>query len=273
MAKYKGYCFTINNPGAFDVIDLEQLRNHCSLEYLVYGKEVGENGTPHLQGFVRFKSQVHFTAIKRLLTRAHIEAQKGSSQQAADYCKKDGDYTEYGELPVKENQKEKWARIIKYSENGEYEKIKDEYPNVYFLYYAKIMSLRRPVTTINNELTNEWWVGPTGTGKSSQLWRDFPDHFPKQLNKWWCGYNGEDTVALEEMNPDAGKYLAHYIKIWADRYPYSGEIKGGTLKKIRPTRIIILSNYSIEECFPNCNDQLPIKRRFKVIKFNTLITN
>lgn len=271
--KHKGYCFTINNPGAFDAIDLEQLRNHCSLEYLVYGKEVGELGTPHIQGFVRFKSQVHFTAIKRILSRAHIEIQKGTSVQAAEYCKKDGDFVEYGSLVVKKTAKEKWRDIVQWSETGEVEKIRDEYPDVYFLHRPKILSLRSAAPSILDELSNEWWVGKTGTGKSSKLWRDYPDHYSKQLNKWWDGYNGEHTVAIEEFNPESGKYLAHFVKVWADRYPFPAEIKGSCLKRIRPLRVIILSNYTPEECFSNENDLGPILRRFKVVHFRSLTNN
>ena len=60
---------------------------------------------------------------------------------------------------------------------------------------------------------------------------------------------------------------ASALKRWADRYPFTGEIKGGTLQRLRPTKLIVLSNYTIEECFPMMQDQEPIKRRFKVFKF------
>ena len=57
------------------------------------------------------------------------------------------------------------------------------------------------------------------------------------------------------------------LKIWADRYPFSAQIKGGTLLKIRPTKLIVLSNYEMEECFPNEADLLPLKRRFTIKRF------
>lgn len=72
------------------------------------------------------------------------------------------------------------------------------------------------------------------------------------------------------MTPAAGQFLAHYLKIWADRYPFSPEIKGGQLKRIRPKKLIVLSNYTIDECFTNHQDALPLKRRFKVVQFETL---
>lgn len=120
---------------------------------------------------------------------------------------------------------------------------------------------------ILDELESEWWVGPTGTGKSRTLWELYPDHYGKALNKWWDGYTNEEVVAIEELNPESSKYLAHHIKIWGDRYPFSAEIKGGTLRRIRPKKVIVLSNYTIDECFPMSQDAEPIKRRFKVKHF------
>lgn len=141
---------------------------------------------------------------------------------------------------------------------------------MYFLHRPKILSLRKRESNIIAELVHEWWVGPTGTGKSRRLWAEFPDHYPKSLNKWWDGYDNEEVVAIEEMTPAAGQFLAHYLKIWADRYPFSPEIKGGQLKRIRPKKLIVLSNYTIDECFENNQDSLPLKRRFKVVQFEQL---
>lgn len=270
MSKSRDWCFTINNPDLNDELELLNLQDNSN--YLIYGRELGENGTPHYQGFVRFKHPVTMQRVKNLLSRAHLETRKGTPQQAADYCKKDGDYREFGEAPIsKTNDKKKmWKDIIEWAETGEIDKIKDEYPHAYFLHYRKIQDLRqRSLGILTGEFENEWWYGKTGTGKSRRLWELYPDHYGKALNKWWDGYNDEDVVAIEEMTPDAGSWMGHFLKIWADRYPFSPEIKGGTLKKIRPKKIIVLSNYSLQECFLKEQDILPLKRRFKVIEFKT----
>jgi len=269
MSKSRGFCFTINNPTVLDDLELEALRAVDTVVYLVWGKEVGEEGTAHYQGYVRFQHPVSFGRVKNLLTRAHIEVQRGSCKQAADYCKKDGDFSEYGELPKSagSSSKEMWRKVITWGEAGEIDKIKEEYPHVYFLHRPKILTLRLGRPAILSELINEWWVGPTGTGKSRKLWAEYPDHFPKGLNKWWDGYNGESVVGIEEMTPGAGQFLAHYLKIWSDRYPFSPEIKGASLNRIRPEKIIVLSNYQIEECFESEQDRLPLRRRFKVVNF------
>lgn len=97
MTRGKQWCFTLNN---YEVHDCTELDEWDGVQYLVYGREVGANGTPHLQGFVIFQHARAFNAIRqRLRGRAHWQLTRGTPQQAADYCKKDGQFTERGELP------------------------------------------------------------------------------------------------------------------------------------------------------------------------------
>lgn len=44
----------------------------------------------HIQGFVIFNTPQRVSALQRLLNdKCHVEARKGSKQQAADYCRKE----------------------------------------------------------------------------------------------------------------------------------------------------------------------------------------
>lgn len=94
------WCFTINNYSDEDETRLRELSRHDNTLYLIYGREIGENGTPHLQGFVRFKSRCHFNRCKVLVSeRAHLEISRNASA-SAKYCKKDGSFEEFGSLDV-----------------------------------------------------------------------------------------------------------------------------------------------------------------------------
>ena len=267
----RGWCFTINNPAEYYEELFISLRDDIPWQYIVYGRERGESGTPHLQGYVYYATLKSFHQIKEHLgTQAHIEKQRGPTQRAIEYCKKDGDYYEYGEAPVgPAGQANKWKIVIQLARQGKLQEIEDQYPAIFLRYHSKLQGFHRPERPlILDILENEWWFGPTGTGKSRQLWNHYPDHYQKSLNKWWDGYANQETVAIEEWAPK-NEVTASFLKIWSDRYPFTAEIKGGTLQKIRPKRIIVLSNYNIDECFTNEQDLLPIKRRFRVKEFHS----
>lgn len=261
--RVRGFCFTLNNYTPEDEEYLQELQ--C--QYLVYGKEEAPTtGTKHLQGYIHFQREKTIQAVRNLMKRCHVEKRMGTLQQAIDYCKKDGEYHEQGEIQTK-SLGDQWKQIIQYAKEGRMEEIEDHYPRQYLQYYKTLMSIQAfNSKPIDGELEHEWWYGPTGTGKSRTVWEKYPKHYQKPVNKWWDGYSGQDIVVIEEWEPK-NEMTASKLKIWADRYPFSGEIKGGTLQMIRPKKIIVTSNYTIQECFPNEQDHKPLQRRFKVKHF------
>ena len=74
MSRSRNYCFTLNNYSDDELRSVREL----SCRYLVVGFEVGEMGTPHLQGFICFENAKSFAAVKALIPGAHIEVAKGS---------------------------------------------------------------------------------------------------------------------------------------------------------------------------------------------------
>jgi len=269
MSRSRKWCFTINNPNDWDTCDLEVLK--ANAQYVIIGRETGVEGTPHWQGFCYFKERKSLIQVKAYVPRAHLEPARGTNEQAITYCKKDGDWSEWGSVPTgPQGQSNKWKTVLQLARSGDIQKIEEEYPAIFLRYHSKLLGLYKPERPIILELlTNEWWYGATGTRKSRELWREYPNHYQKSLNKWWDGYQNEEVVAIEEWSPK-NECTSSQLKIWADRYPFTAEIKGGTLQKIRPKKIIVLSNYTIEECFNNSQDLDPIKRRFKVKHFISL---
>lgn len=92
------WCFTVNNWTRDHERCLEELASET--QYIVWGYEEGESGTPHLQGFVIFKRRKTFSAAKDALPPGtHLEPRRGTPYQAATYCKKDGLFKEFGSPP------------------------------------------------------------------------------------------------------------------------------------------------------------------------------
>ncbi len=69
----------------------------------IYGKEIGDNNTPHLQGYVEFKSDRRFSTLAKFRNGGlHWERAKKNKQINADYCAKEGDWYSMGPIAPKE---------------------------------------------------------------------------------------------------------------------------------------------------------------------------
>lgn len=94
------WCFTINNYTDDDIISLRQHGAIASVSYLIFGREVAPTtGTLHLQGYIIFATRVRFTQARGYFPAGcHLEVSRGSPGTASDYCKKDGDFEEFGAI-------------------------------------------------------------------------------------------------------------------------------------------------------------------------------
>lgn len=93
--QFARWCFTLNNYR--EDLDYSAVFNHGHVKRCVWGREVGENGTRHLQGYLEFKRSHRLNRCKLLLDRAHWEAAKGTAKQNYDYCVKDGEFNTFGD--------------------------------------------------------------------------------------------------------------------------------------------------------------------------------
>jgi len=87
LLKARNWCFTLNNYTLDDIGTILCENRHENLKVYCFQEEIGESGTPHLQGTIGYKNAIHFNSVRKLLPRAHWEKCK-SLKSALAYCSK-----------------------------------------------------------------------------------------------------------------------------------------------------------------------------------------
>jgi len=156
-------------------------------------------------------------------------------------------------------------RTKQLAQEGRLEEIDADHFVQYYSTLNRIMkdSMKKPEPC--STVTGLWIHGSTGTGKTHSVVTQHPDRYIKPLNKWWDGYQGEDVVHIDEISPEHTKWIAPYLKKWADKWPFDAEVKGGA-KQLRPKLIVVTSNYTLEEMGFNENDYPALQRRFRQVQ-------
>jgi hypothetical protein len=269
------WTFTVNNYTEGD----ESLIKHLianQANWVIYGKEVGESGTPHLQGYVMFKKKQSLNPLKRILVRAHWETAIGNPGQNYAYCTKTRPtdpkpnevVVEFGERPTfyhNNGQREKirWDLILEAAKGSNFDAIP---PHAMLHAYGNITRIAKDYAKMPPDapdVTGIWIQGPSGCGKSRKARQDYPGAYFKTCNKWWDMYQGQENVILDDL--DKGhSVLGHHLKIWADRYAFMGETKGSALA-IRPKKIIVTTQYTMDDIWSDAETIEALKRRFTVI--------
>ena len=134
------YTFTLNNYATSDEEKLQKMQMEGTCKSIMYGRERGKEGTPHLQGFIIFYTKKSFKQVKLLLPKAHIEKMKGTILHNRNYCAKEGDFVVHGILPCtpKEKgtkEKERWSNINALCKAGKLEELEKEHPQVWHRHY------------------------------------------------------------------------------------------------------------------------------------------
>lgn len=83
------WCFTLNNYTELETSSIVSIiTENC--KYAIVGKEVGESGTPHLQGYIEFKKKKRPLSVFSC-KRIHWEKSKGDREDNYNYCSKGND--------------------------------------------------------------------------------------------------------------------------------------------------------------------------------------
>lgn len=294
--KHQGWVFCINNPTRDSDNHLKSLGEPECMErerirYLVWGREVGESGTPHLQGYIHFASARVWSSAYEYVSPglpAYLHPKDGTPQQASKYCKKDGDYDEFGELPVKgarSDLREIAERVHKDGWN-----LCDEVrsPTPDFGLITTAIRHHRHIEVLENAIGRSncrdgskdveviWCHGLPGSGKSRWAFETYPKAYvyagsPGCL--WFDNYNYEDTIVIDDFrgNKVVGADMCKptidfsYLLRLLDRYPMQVPVKGG-YKWLAATRFVITCPFSPEDAWCSSENIAQLTRRITTVK-------
>jgi len=230
--KFRNYCYTLNNYTLEEYNALQTVE--C--KYQIIGKEIGEKGTPHLQGFISFKSARSFNAVRKLMKRWYIEPCKGNAESNIKYCMKENNFIEIGESPRQGKRSDiKIAKEMAIAGKSMKE-IVLEVNSFQAIRCAELV--KKYVETQRNFKTYVYWFyGPTGGGKSRCAQEMFPEaYWCMSTGKWWEGYDGQEVVVINDYRKDFCKF--HELLNLLDRYPMRVECKGGSRQFTSKTIVI-----------------------------------
>ena len=235
------WCFTVNNPTREELAAFSQISDTAEQHQIVHcvvGREVGANGTPHLQGYVEFLNRKRMGGVKRIVMfgRSHLEPARGTPEQAGGYCRKDGSIVcDYGQ-PIRQGERTDLTAAIETLRRDGLDRMIDEYPETYVKYTKGLRELRAHLIKKSGDFRKRempkvhiFW-GPTGTGKSRTAYERYPDSFvwsrPQNTHPYAYGYDGEKDIIIDEFY---GWLPYDLVLRLTDRYPVYVNAHGVTV--------------------------------------------
>lgn len=268
----KNWCFTLNNYTESDVALFEAIGSErVGINYFIFGREVGENGTPHLQCFVSFAARRSLGYLKNLFgNRVHGEVARGSAQQNKEYCSKEGDSNEYGVAPKgRGTRSDLKAALACIKEGCSRRELIENHPTAYARAHRMLSEALVLYSGTRNWMpVTRVYYGETGIGKTRRAFEE--TETPPYVHSggmWFDGYDGQENVIFDDFGGSEFK-LTYLLKL-LDRYPMRVPIKGGFVNWV-PKNIWITSNYGPKEWYSGAKDehQLALRRRLhQVVRF------
>lgn len=263
--KFTKFTFTLNNYTPAEEAAIRKFAD-SKATFAVCGKEVGENGTPHLQGYMNLRAQTRFTAIKKLMPRAHVEIAKGNDEQNNMYCGKDGDFWTVGEPQRAGKRNDLKVVADKIVAGATSTSVAAEHPATYVKYYKGLEALAQAVQKkrdVNDPPTTIWLWGKSGVGKTRFAYDNLPHDqiFIKDGTSWWNGYEGQQCILVDDFD---GHWPFRDLLRFLDRYPYKGQVKGGYVE-INSPFIIITCEFPPDH-FWTGNELTQVTRRLQFVE-------
>jgi len=247
-----------------------------SCKWFVLGKEVGENGTPHIQGAAVLGKQTAFSTIKKIpgMVRAHIEVMHGTPHDSLVYCSKEdpAPFT-FGTLPEPGKRNDLHDATLALKEGMSMRDLAVNHPTTVVKFFKGLTTFKtliEPPRDVSEPPTVYWLYGSTGTGKTRRAYEFghnvFPDFEPWACSnnlQWFDGYDGQSAVIFDDFRAKGISFP--FLLRLLDRYPLRVPIKGGFVDW-KPKLIFVTTPHAICTTFSKRAEHIPedieqLKRR------------
>ena len=275
--------FVINNYTPEDV----EMVKACSAVAIVAGLEVGDKGTPHIQGAVIWPSPMSYRAAQKKLCAsgkcATIKMAKGAKWSHQSYCKKDGQVIRddpYDDGPGQGCRTDIIELRDAVKRKATDAELCDEHPVGTAKYLRFIGFCRSAYNEADPPATlpfgskadmGLWLWGPTNVGKTTHMLKVHAGMYEKNMEtptnaRWWDGYVNQDVVYIDDPPAKVAPALWDYLKRWVQEKPFRAQGEtGGPQRLIRFKKLIVIANVSPRVYFGPVFVKSIFESRFKTI--------
>ena len=270
------WSFTFNNPG-----NRLPVYDEATMEYLVFQREIApETGTPHLQGYVRFKTRIFMPAVLRRLglEGVHVEPARGTEQQNRDYCTKeesrDAGPWEFGNFSADAGRRGTRSDLKQATDlirsGASMKQVANAHPETFVRSFAGLQALKNILVEPPVERPVQILVlwGPTGTGKTHRVLTNMELRSDGGLycapTAWtshpFDAYSAESTFFLDEFRWE--NWPAVELNKILDKWTY--QLQCRYMNKFALwTRVVICSNQDPMSWYPNEDTEIrsAVRRR------------
>lgn len=239
MSRNRNFCFTY-----FPGDDYVEPDSFPDCKYVIFGREIcPETGRYHLQGYVEFANAVTIASAQARLDMqgAHLEARRGTQEEAIEYCKKSGVWIEFGERARQGSRSDLSAIRALIDDGKPMAEIAESNFSQWCFHrkaFAEYRELKEPKRNWVTEVV--YLYGPPGSGKTRRAMED--GAVPVEVHgDFFQGYNGEDIVLFDDVDHNTFRNRETLLRI-LDRYAMSINVKGSS-RNWKPRKIYITSNF------------------------------
>ncbi len=273
------WVFTLNNYTPEEVTAINSFHDSNKCKFLIYQLEKGENGTPHVQGYVVFSGNQRLRAVRELVARGHWETARGDHASCVAYSSKNdtrisGPFT-FGEHG-KQGQRSDLECAAGLVRTDGLRGVAEQLPGLFIKFHRGLGAYQQIMQGGAHRvgLRTMAYIGKPGTGKTYRCFEEAA-YRAEELYRpvvteskiWFDGYQGEKCILLDDFT-GKGVPISQLLQI-CDVYPMRVEVKGGTVWAMWET-VFLTSNLYMREWWEGgvaCVHMRALERRMTRVEY------